>query len=627
MSTQIIRNSHLRTIAYYFSDVVRRMLEITFIFVPLLKWFCMKYVAYSFILWFGVLAFSFQSCQSPIKNSSLSEALERVNQLTYTSPDSAIVALEKLSDNIHQATEEQQMYYKLLIVKARDKAYLPHLSDSLIREVVAFYQKRDNKDLYAESLYYLGRVHMDLQQDARALGEFLKVIDMADEKNYLLKGLAYAQIGTLFLYQGMNQKGLEAHKNSYKYKLLLGDDNRIVFGLRDIGRTYTTLQQPDSAIHYYIMARDWAIKIDNPELEEMVCSELGGYYIDLGRYKEAYECIQVTVRDAQQRNSVPTLSVLADYYLQVGQLDSAGYYYRRLLDVQVPLAFHAAYRGLASIARRRGELSQALAYYDRYMAYADTLQAMAQEEAMGKIKSAYDYQQYHQENNALRQESTRQKLLIVFLLLAVLFFGLALVGYRQFRKRREREAELRYERLQQLQREQQQQGEQQHRQNLQRIESLEHALREARTGNDPAVRELLQSQKELAEKNNEQIEARQKVRQQAVAALRRSDIYRRFHRLADENGKPAETDWLQLEEAVDAAYERFSIRLRELYPPLRDVELQVCLLVKIDLQPSQAAALILRSRQAVASLRSRLYAKVFGRKGSPDDWDAFLKEL
>lgn len=565
--------------------------------------------------------------QKSIYDTDLSNVLLRINSLAETSPDSAIVALEKLSDNIHQATEEQQMYYKLLTVKARDKAYLPHLSDSLIREVVTFYQKENNKNLYAESLYYLGRVHVDLQQDARALEEFLKVIDMADEENYLLKGLAYAQIGTLFLYQGMSQKGLEAHKNSYKYKLLLGDDNRIVFGLRDIGRTYTTLQQPDSALHYYIMARDWAIKIDNPELEEMVCSELGGYYIDLGRYKEAYECIQVAVGDERQRNSVSTLSVLADYYLQVGQLDSAGYYYRRLLDVQAPLAFYAAYHGLASIARQRGELSQALAYYDRYMAYADTLREMAQEEAMGKIKSAYDYQQYHLENNALRQESTRQKLLIVFLLLAVLFFGLVLVGYRQYRKRREREAELRYERLQQLQREQQQQGEQQHRQNLQRIEALEHALREARTGNDPAVRELLQSQKDLVEKNNEQIEARQKVRHQAVAALRRSDIYHRFHRLADENGKPGEADWLQLEEAVDAAYERFSTRLRELYPPLRDVELQVCLLVKIDLQPSQVAALILRNRQAVASLRSRLYAKVFGQKGSPDDWDAFLKEL
>lgn len=588
----------------------------------------MKYVAYySFILWFGMLAFSFQACQAPLNNSSLSEALGRVNQLTYTSPDSAIVLLEDLSQTVRRGTEEQQMYYKLLTIKARDKAYLPHLSDSLIREVVAFYQKGNDKDLQAEAFYYLGRVHADLQQDARALGEFLRALEVSDEKDYRLRGVIYAQMGTLYLYQDMYEEGLEAHKNSYKYKLLQGDDNAVVFALRDIGRTYTTLQQPDSALYYYTAARDLAASIGNQKMERMVCSELGGYYVDLGRYKEAYECIQVAVRDDRQRNSVPTLSVLADYYLQMGQLDSAGYYYRRLLDAQAPLAFHAAYRGLASIARRRGDLSQALAYYDRYMVYADTLQAMAQEEAMGKIKSAYDYQQYHQENNALRQESTRQKLLIVFLLLAVLFFGLAFVGYRQFRKRREREAELRYERLQQLQREQQQQGEQQHRQNLQRIESLEHALQEARTGNDPAVRELLQSQKELAEKNNEQIEARQKVRHQAVAALRRSAIYRRFHQLAEENGKPAEADWLQLEEAVDAAYERFSTRLRELYPPLRDVELQVCLLVKIDLQPSQAAALILRSRQAVASLRSRLYAKVFGRKGSPDDWDAFLKEL
>ena len=603
------------------------MLEIVFIFALLLKWFCMKYVAYSFIFWFGVLAFSFQACQSSLKNSSLSEALGRVNWLTYTSPDSAMVLLEDLSQTVRQGTEEQQMYYKLLTIKARDKAYLPHLSDSLIREVVAFYQKGKDRDLQAEAFYYLGRVHVDLQQYARALEEFLRALEVSDEKDYRLRGVIYAQMGTLYLYQDMYEEGLEAHKNSYKYKLLQGNDNEVVFALRDIGRTYTMLQQPDSALYYYTAARDLAASIGNKKMERMVCSELGGYYVDLGDYRKAYECIQSAIQSETQRNKFTTLSIMGRYYEYSHQLDSAGYYYHRLLSSSSPLYLHAAYHGLASIARQRGELSQALAYYDRYMAYADTLREMAQEEAMGKIKSAYDYQQYHLENNALRQESTRQKLLIVFLLLAVLFFGLVLVGYRQYRKRREREAELRYERLQQLQREQQQQGEQQHRQNLQRIEALEHALREARTGNDPAVRELLQSQKDLVEKNNEQIEARQKVRHQAVAALRRSDIYHCFHRLADENGKPGEADWLQLEEAVDAAYERLSTRLRELYPPLRDVELQVCLLVKIDLQPSQVAALILRSRQAVASLRSRLYAKVFGQKGSPDDWDAFLKEL
>lgn len=589
----------------------------------------MKHVScsFSFILWFGILAFSFQACESPPKSNSLSDALERINQLTYTYPDSAIVLLENLSQIIRRGTEEQQMYYKLLAVKSRDKAYLPHVSDSLIREVVGFYRQVEDKDLYAESLYYLGRVHVDLQQDARALGEFLRALEVSDEKNYRLRGVLYAQMGTLYLYQNMYEEGLEAHKNNYKYKLLQGDDNGVVFALRDIGRTYTTLQQPDSALYYYKAARDFAANIGNRKLERMVCSELGGYYINIGDYEEAYNCIQAAIQSEEQRNKFATLSIMGRYYEHCHQLDSADYYYHRLLSSSSPLYLHVAYRGLAFIARQRGALSQALAYYDCYMAYADTLQEMAQAEAVNKIKSAYDYQQYHQENNNLRQESTKQKLLIIFLLLSVACMGFSFAGYQQYRKRREREAELRYERLQQLQHELQQQSEQQHQQNLQRIASLEQALQKARTGNDPAVRELLQSQKELVEKDNEQIEARRKVRHQAVAALRRSDIYRRFHRLADENGKPDDTDWLQLEAAVDAAYDRFSTRLLELYPPMHDVELRVCLLIKIDVQPSQVAALVLRSRQAVASMRSRLYAKVFGEKGKSEDWDTFLKGL
>ena len=34
-----------------------------------------------------------------------------------------------------------------------------------------------------------------------------------------------------------------------------------------------------------------------------------------------------------------------------------------------------------------------------------------------------------------------------------------------------------------------------------------------------------------------------------------------------------------------------------------------------------------RSKQAVSSVRRRLYAKIFGKPGRPEDWDEFIGEF
>ena len=62
------------------------------------------------------------------------------DSLCEVNPKAAIDTLDRLEKPMAQAPEPDRMYYRLLCIKAADKAYIPHTSDSLIRTVLDYYE-------------------------------------------------------------------------------------------------------------------------------------------------------------------------------------------------------------------------------------------------------------------------------------------------------------------------------------------------------------------------------------------------------------------------------------------------------------------------------------------------------
>jgi hypothetical protein len=87
-----------------------------------------------------------------------------------------------------------------------------------------------------------------------------------------------------------------------------------------------------------------------------------------------------------------------------------------------------------------------------------------------------------------------------------------------------------------------------------------------------------------------------------------------------------ESDWAELSEAVNNVYTGFTEKLYSLHN-MSDQDYHVSLLIKIRLQPKDIATLTAHSKESVASTRSRLYQKVFGKKGSTRDWDDFVLSI
>lgn len=85
-------------------------------------------------------------------------------------------------------------------------------------------------------------------------------------------------------------------------------------------------------------------------------------------------------------------------------------------------------------------------------------------------------------------------------------------------------------------------------------------------------------------------------------------------------------DWDAIETHFKSVYPRFSSTLLSLYN-MSQVEYQVCLLLKLNTSPSEIANVICKDTSSISTIRSRLYQKVFGKKGSSKDWDEFIHTL
>lgn len=85
-------------------------------------------------------------------------------------------------------------------------------------------------------------------------------------------------------------------------------------------------------------------------------------------------------------------------------------------------------------------------------------------------------------------------------------------------------------------------------------------------------------------------------------------------------------DWQDMERQLRSVYPSFTNRLRELVS-MSDTEFHVCMLIKLRVAPKDIAAVLCKEKSTISSIRSRLYQKVFHKKGSSAEWDNFVWSL
>lgn len=85
-------------------------------------------------------------------------------------------------------------------------------------------------------------------------------------------------------------------------------------------------------------------------------------------------------------------------------------------------------------------------------------------------------------------------------------------------------------------------------------------------------------------------------------------------------------DWQLIEERLLAAFPTFRDRLFSLYQ-LSETEYHICLLIKLEVSPSNMAKLMATGNSTISQSRLRMQQKVFNGQGTAKDWDNYVLSL
>lgn len=105
-----------------------------------------------------------------------------------------------------------------------------------------------------------------------------------------------------------------------------------------------------------------------------------------------------------------------------------------------------------------------------------------------------------------------------------------------------------------------------------------------------------------------------------------SEICQTLRRKAQDGESVKSDEWNEFELAVKTISPDFYSKFYSLRK-VSDLEYRVCLLIRARFTPADMAILLCKSRSSITSIRSRLYEKVFGKKGGSRDWDDFILSL
>ena len=572
----------------------------------------------------GILLFLLAACRP----APYPQALRVADSLATACPDSAVALLRSLRTEMAEESKPVQMYYRLLCVKAQDKAYIPHTSDSTVQSVLHYYEKRKDCRHLPEAYYYAGRVAGDLGDAPQALDYFGKALEaMAGEELLPLRSKVLSQMGTLFYRQEMYPEALEKYRQSLACDSVLGDSVGMAFNLRDIGYTYIGLGKKDSTLFYLLQAHRLYEAIQDSTIVYTIQNSLAGIYAERKEFDLAEMYLKKAMNSAPGREK-SAINFTAGVLCQMqSRLDSAAWHYKEAIRSGSVHIQWAAYGNLAQIVLAQGNPNAAIQYLKLRGACSDSIQRITNTEGIRQVHALYNYQLREKENNRLKEVNTRRKQNVVYLSLGMAAF---LIGGWAFYRKREREWKVRWKTAETLKEEAYQRSDQFIQNNQAKMEQLQEKIQQLQYELEDAVsvREELEKQKTMIDYTNQQTLLKQNKRKLAEEIFSNSDIYKYFKGLLKEE-KPRLTaqNWKDLQAQLDVCYGNFTIKLEALYK-MSEREMRICMLLKIGFSKIEIGKLVHLSPEGVSSVRRRLYAKVFkDTNGGAKEWDSFILSL
>lgn len=109
-----------------------------------------------------------------------------------------------------------------------------------------------------------------------------------------------------------------------------------------------------------------------------------------------------------------------------------------------------------------------------------------------------------------------------------------------------------------------------------------------------------------------------------AADFKETEMYKLYH---NPTARPTAADYHRLVAALNMSYDNFTQRLKDFYPNISNIEMWICCMVKIGLSPKEISGISAYSLSALSMAKSRLFAKMFNKKGSAKELDSVIMDF
>lgn len=505
-------------------------------------------------------------------------ALVEADSLCYSNPKLALEKLAQIRKDLDTTNTADWMYFRLVKLKAQDKAYIPHSDLTNLNQMISYYEGEGDKKMLPEIYYLAGSTYFDLHDSPQALDYYHKVLDnITADDNLRLWGITHAQIGYVMLYQGNYMSAVQHFKESYFVDSLRNDVEGMIYDLRDLGYSYSSTEKLDSAIFYSHKALQLSLKIKNSKMANNAMSSLVGIYLDsrFCNVDSVAKYINPMLNDVEPEDRSGVYCVAMKYYMLRNMPDSVNYYIKKIEQYgEIYAKYSACCLKIESALKRKGN-NRDMQTWNQLICYRDSVDKITKTEAVSKCQSLYDYTQREKENVRLKSENERHKLLLVILGLCTC---LVLIGFYVYYKN-SKNAKIEQKR---------------------QMEELQHLL--------------------------EKSASQGSTNKDALARMKETEIYSLLLNKMKVNQNITQAEWSELDQAINQYFVDFKLKLYRICN-LSDLEYQICLLLKLEVSLSDISTLVHREPSALTMSRKRLFKKMFKKEGKAEELDSFIRSV
>lgn len=568
-----------------------------------------------------LLIFIIAACSKTPRDKRLKEIAEIVSD----HPEEALVKLNAI--NPDSLSESNRHYFHLLSIKATDKAYITHKSDSLIRTVIEYAQNHTNEHFYPEALYYGGRVYSDLGDYPTALQYFQKALDQtpSDTKDINFRLNILSQTARLLNRLRLYNQALPYLNEIAVITSTLKDTIKEVYNLQMAAFTYTRLKDYDNAERVIKTAieKSSTLPVSFKARSLMLMAALK---YNTGKIDSALLLIRKVPPLVKPETRSTALAYAAKIYRDAGIIDSAYLCAKELINQPDYTNKSTGYEVLLSPELvHLSSLEDIHKYVSEYNKALEAYLNENENQAALVQHSLYNYSLHLQERLKAEKSNT---ILRYEVIVSISLFFVMIIIIQIFRNHKNKEII----RLQHA---------------LENISILDKEMKEdpnvnSLTGsgasvqlvNDRSINDSIPREEDLQEQlRNKLLDLYNKVgekKEQVSAIILKSSIYQELQESIRQNKSIADDDirWVELQNIVLESSPNFLSNLSLLTGGcLTPLDLKTALLIKCGIPPSQMGIVFSKTKGAIVSRRETLCRKVLGKKLGTKVIDAIIRSL